>query len=454
MQLPEKFTKKMKSMLGDRFDLFAEYYENPPYRALRINTLKANADLIKSKLPGLEGQTPFCENSFYFPDGLRFGNHPLHHAGAFYIQEPSASYVISAAGIKPGDKVLDLCAAPGGKSTQAAAALNGSGFILSNEFVSSRVRPLVSNIERMGIYNAAVTSMRPDELCPVFEDFFDVVIVDAPCSGEGMFRKESAAVENWSEENVMACSLRQQKILDSAAVSVAKGGRIVYSTCTYSPEENEMAVATFLKSHEDFHLIMPSFLAGEPAFSEYAPDVANIGYARRIFNFNGGEGHFVAVMERDGEKHESAYNTVNSDKTLKKQSDGFDVFSEFFGENFYGNIPEHTVCINDRVYILPHVCLPGSLKPVSNGIFAGIIKGKRFVPEHALFNTPLFSAKRTVDLDCDSSYAKKFLHGEEIPCDGDLKGYTAVLINGIPAGFGKALSGVLKNHYPKGLRTL
>ena len=360
---------------------------------------------------------------------------------------------MSAIGISAGDRVLDLCAAPGGKSTQAAAALNNTGFILSNEYVQSRVRPLASNIERMGIANSVVTSMRPDELCPMFRGFFDVVIVDAPCSGEGMFRKESAAVENWSEENVIACQHRQGKILDSAALSVAPGGKILYSTCTYSPEENEMTVAAFLKAHTDFHLIKPAFIAGEPAFAKYAPDTENIEYAKRIFNFHGGEGHFVALIERDGEH---MHHGIDRGKAAagNRQSDALKVFSEFFGDTFFDDVPENVAVVNDRVYIIPKCDLPQSLKSVTKGIFAGSVKGSRFVPEHALFNTSAFSARRKIDLDCDDELALKFFHGEEIPCEENLKGYTAVLINGIPAGFGKASSKVLKNHYPKGLRTL
>ena len=451
--LPKRFYEKMKDMLGDRFELFLESYNSVPYRALRVNTLKANAELVTSKLPFLTKKTPFCDDSYYIEDGVRLGNHPLHHAGAFYIQEPSASYAVSAIGISAGDRVLDLCAAPGGKSTQAAAALNNTGFILSNEYVQSRVRPLASNIERMGIANSVVTSMRPDELCPMFRDFFDVVIVDAPCSGEGMFRKESAAVENWSEENVIACQHRQGKILDSAALSVAPGGKILYSTCTYSPEENEMTVAAFLKAHTDFHLIKPAVIAGEPAFAKYAPDTENIEYAKRIFNFHGGEGHFVALIERDGEHMHHGIDRGKA-AAVNRQSDALKVFSEFFGDTFFDDVPENVAVVNDRVYIIPKCDLPQSLKSVTKGIFAGSVKGSRFVPEHALFNTSAFSARRKIDLDCDDELALKFFHGEEIPCEENLKGYTAVLINGIPAGFGKASSKVLKNHYPKGLRTL
>ena len=267
-----------------------------------------------------------------------------------------------------------------------------------------------------------------------------------------MFRKESAAVENWSEENVIACQHRQIKILDSAALSVAPGGKILYSTCTYSPEENEMTVAAFLKAHPDFHLIRPAFIAGEPAFVKYAPGTENIEYARRIFNFHGGEGHFVALIEREGEhmQHGIVRCKVAAEN---RQSDALKVFSQFFRDTFFDDVPENVAVINDRVYIMPECDLPQSLKVITKGIFAGTLKGGRFVPEHALFNTPVFSARRKIDLDCDDELALKFFHGEEIPCE-DIKGYTAVLINGIPAGFGKASSKVLKNHYPKGLRTL
>ena len=452
MSLPELFKNRMKLILKEKYSLFESAFEQNAFRALRVNTLKCNAEFLKSEF-NLNESNIFCENSYYLPENiLKPGNHPLHHAGAFYMQEPSATSVVEAIGIEEGDFVLDLCASPGGKSTQAAAKLNGKGFILSNEFVSSRVQPLVSNIERMGIVNAVVTSARPDVLCEQLPEMFDKVIVDAPCSGEGMFRKEAAALENWSVENVVACAQRQKKILDCAAECVKHGGKLVYSTCTYAFEENEGVIADFLKSHPQFSLVKPCIDFGESAISEFAPDVENIEYARRIFNFNGGEGHFVAVMQREGVL---AASEIGMDFPRdKKQNEIYKAFGEFWKVHFPGNVPENIAVAGDKVYISPVNLNLRGVQIVRSGVFAGTVRNGRFVPEHALFNNTSFVAERFIDLSLEDDRVYKFLHGEEIACDEALKGYAQVKLCGIPLGFGKASNGKLKNHYPKGLRIL
>ncbi len=452
MALPIEFINRMKSILKEKYTLFEDAFDNGAFRALRVNTLKADAELLKN-IFNLQECTNFCKNSYYLPESVtKPGNHPLHHVGAFYMQEPSATSVVEAIGIDESDFVLDLCASPGGKSTQAAAYLNGKGLIVSNEFVTSRVQPLVSNIERMGITNAIVTSARPDVLCPQLPDFFDKVIVDAPCSGEGMFRKEAAALQNWSVENVLSCAERQKKILDCAAECVKQGGKLVYSTCTYAFEENEGVIEYFLKNHPEFHLVKPQIDFGEDAVKEFAPNVQNIHYARRIFNFNGGEGHFVAVMQRDGESDKSQAD----DKYIRggKLEPVFKAFAEFFSENFLGNVPQNVIVAGDKVYITPVNFNLKGVQTVRSGVFAGTVRNNRFIPEHALFNNKYFIAKNVVDLPLDDPRVYKFLHGEEISVDVGIKGYTQVKICSIPCGFGKASNGTLKNHYPKGLRIL
>lgn len=454
MALPEEFLKRMKSMLGSDYERFDAALNMPLFRSVRFNKIKCQNLNLKENLKFLGSKTPFCDDAYYIPSDVKgVGNHPLHHAGAFYMQEPSAAFVVEAIGIEKGDIVLDMCAAPGGKSTQAASKLGGTGLLVANEFVSSRVKPLQSNIERMGITNSVILSLRPDIIADKLPEMFDKVIVDAPCSGEGMFRKESAAVENWSVENVSACADRQLKILQSAAKAVKRGGKMVYSTCTYSPEENECVVAQFLKTHPDFRLVNTVNEFGEPAFEQFAPDTENIKYARRIFNFNGGEGHFAAVMQREGEKSEGTAFTLEPE-IFDKKSDEIRIFYEFFTENFRGEPPENIIVNNGFVYIIAADIEKYGIKPVQNGILAGIVKGKRFVPEHALFNNVRFIPENIINLPCDDKNILKFLHGEEIGCDASLKGYTQVRCSMVPLGFGKASGGVLKNHYPKGLRTL
>lgn len=450
MDFPIDFKNRMLEMLEEDYSKFENALSEPLFKAIRVNNLKTDINSLEKYFKFLNNPTAFCDDSYYLPtDAPKLGNHPLHHAGAFYIQEPSASSVVEAIGINEGDIVLDLCASPGGKSTQAAAKLNNTGLLVSNEFVGSRVKPLMSNIERMGIVNAVVTSLRPDVLAESLPEFFDKVIVDAPCSGEGMFRKESAAIENWSVENVVSCAERQKKILDSAAKCVRPGGKLVYSTCTYSYEENEQNVEYFLSKYSDFKLVVPKKNFGESAISKYAPNVENIEFARRIFNFNGGEGHFVAVFKRVGnEKSKSTFEEVVSDRKNKEIL----LFEEFFRDNFDGEVPQNVICKNGFIYIVP--CILKGINAVSCGVFAGVCKNGRFVPEHSLFNNKCFKPKKFIDLKLDDVKIIKFLHGEEIEVDCDIKGFIQVRCEGIPLGFGKASQGVLKNHYPKGLRTL
>ena len=240
MELKTEFTERMKKMLGDEYEEFYNAYINAPlYSGIRINTLKANAkDTVLSATGELE-PVLWCKNGFYADKTIISGNHPLHCAGLFYFQEPSAMAVVEALPLNEGDKVLDLCAAPGGKSTQAAAKLGKNGILVANEIVKKRADILSENIERMGISNAVVTNETPQKLCEKYTAFFDKVIVDAPCSGEGMFRKEPQAVTEWSIEHTVSCGVRQKNILECAVKMLKAGGMLVYSTCTFAPEENE-----------------------------------------------------------------------------------------------------------------------------------------------------------------------------------------------------------------------
>ena len=248
------FLLRMKSLLGDEFDEFLKFYNSDDFiKGLRVNTLKCSPEKLCSLLDFELKKTPFCDEGFYIPSDVKsIGNNPLHHAGAFYVQEPSATSAVTMLDVHEGDYVLDLCAAPGGKSTQIGAKLNGTGLLWSNEIVRSRANILLSNIERMGISNAVVSNCRPDELCKRLENRFDRILVDAPCSGEGMFRKEPQAVQMWSPENIALCAARQAEILRAAARMLAPGGTIVYSTCTFAPEEDEGTLSRFLERHPEF----------------------------------------------------------------------------------------------------------------------------------------------------------------------------------------------------------
>ena len=453
MNIPTEFRRRMELLTGDEryFDKLGE----APFKGLRVNTLKAPRDLILKTFGDLK-PVPFCDDGFYITEE-KLGNHPLHHAGAFYLQEPSAMSAVTALGVRRGDRVLDLCAAPGGKSTQIAAALGGEGLLVSNEYVSSRVPALVSNIERMGIPNCVITNSDVAALTDKFINFFDCVLVDAPCSGEGMIRKIPSILDEWSMQNIEACAKRQLSVLLSAVAAVRSGGKLCYSTCTYAPEENEGVIAEFLRQRPDFELIPIEEPFGRSALPQFAPNTAGIEFARRVFIADGGEGHFVALMRKKPDKNDytdSICDTISGESSPTEQ---VKIFKDFYSECFLSEINRQRYSLinaGDRVFIKPHTPLLDGVPVVRAGVFAGQVQKGRFVPSHALFTAVGHRPERTVELTLDNPDTEKFLHGEEIGCAENLKGYVSVTVEGVPTGFGKASGGRLKNHYPKGLRTL
>ena len=449
--LPDEYLKRMAELLGDEFGEYEKCLNSPPLRGIRINTLKISKERFFELLGSDLNPVAFADDGFYIPSDLGgVGNNPLHHAGAFYIQEPSAMSAVTALSPQRGEKILDLCAAPGGKSTAIAARLCGEGLLWSNEVIKSRTQPLLSNIERMGIRNAVVSSCTTDILCRSLAGFFDRVIVDAPCSGEGMMRREEEAVLNWSIQNVQACAKRQLSILENAKNAVKGGGILTYSTCTFSFEENEKVIGKFLLDNPDFELIEIPKKFGRPAFKKYSPNCKNIEFARRIFPMDGGEGHFVAVMKRSNKYTESIKSyPYPSQKAADPE------FSEFYNSHFKNEPFGIPVNINGNIIILPKN-MPDFkvLNVLRAGVLAGMMKGKRFEPSHGLYMAHnIGESIQTLNLKLTDRRTKAYLKGEEIDA-ADLSGYTAVAVEGIITGFGKVSNGKLKNHYPKGLRLL
>lgn len=436
------FLLRMKSLLGDEFDEFLKFYNSDDFiKGLRVNTLKCLPEKLCSLLDFELKKTPFCDEGFYIPSDVKsIGNNPLHHAGAFYVQEPSATSAVTMLDVHEGDYVLDLCAAPGGKSTQIGAKLNGTGLLWSNEIVRSRANILLSNIERMGISNAVVSNCRPDELCKRLENRFDRILVDAPCSGEGMFRKNDAERE-WSIEHVKSCAARQLLILNSAKDALKNGGYMVYSTCTFSKEENEGVISRFLTENPDFELVDSGVTFGRPT----------LDYARRIFPMDGGEGHFAAKLHKKGEPY-SNYNIPK--KNNKIDSKIFDFYDSIFIDRPFG---ENIEVIKDKIIVLPqnYSFDVKGLQILRAGVILGEIVKNRIEPHHSAFTAAKKeNCKSAVDFDVNSKEIAAYLHGEEIAVSQDVKGYTAVCVNGITTGFGKASNSRLKNKYPKGLRIL
>ncbi len=442
---PQEFFDRMKSVCPD-MDSLIEAYSMPPHRGIRLNPLKLRQD--HSVLGFDLSPLPFSPLGFSITDDdLRLGRSPWHHAGAYYVQEPAAMSAVTALDPQPGEYILDMCAAPGGKSTQAAALMNGSGLLWCNEYVRSRAQILISNIERMGISNAVVSSLNPDDIAQELNGFFDRVLVDAPCSGEGMFRKEEAAIREWSAEHVKACAHRQAVILDSAAECVRPGGVLVYSTCTFTPEENEENIAAFLDRHPDFSL--------EPIEAQFGRCGLNISdrydltLTRRIYPMDGGEGHFVARLRREG-KHISV-RPAPADGGIYPD-DVRDLIEQCFFSAPDGIIKE----IGDDIYLTP-LSMPEYCRlPVMRaGVLLGTRKKKRVEPAHALFmSASPENCRNIIDLSPDSPELNAFLHGETLTIDDSVKGYCAVACGGAITGFGKCSDGTLKNHYPKGLRLL
>lgn len=448
-KLPNEFINIMESMFKEEFSNFIKFYEDEKiFKGIRINTLKCNSNELLKKLNINVAESKFCEEGFYINSDIKgLGKHPLHHAGAFYIQEPSASSAVTILDPHEGEKILDLCASPGGKSTQIASKLNGKGLLWSNEIVSNRAKVLLSNIERMGVRNASVSSCHPDVLCNKLCGFFDRVLVDAPCSGEGMFRKEPEAINNWSMDNVKMCAIRQLALLNTASKAVKYGGVIVYSTCTFSPEENEGVISKFLQQNPDFELENINVDFGRNAYEKYG--CIDLNKALRIFPMDGGEGHFVAKLrcKRDNNCIVNSYDYKGINKSCKLPNE---LFEEIFNIELYGEIEK----FGDSFMILPQL-LPNisGLGVIRAGVQLGVQKKSRIEPSHALFmaSKPI-ELNSCINFNCDSNQIMSFLKGEELIVDEGLSGYVGVSVDNIVVGFGKCSNGRLKNKYPKGLR--
>ena len=438
--IPESFLKRMELMLGQEYDEFVRCLQEPPRRGLRLNTLKCTEDLLKQNLDFPIERAPFSHESYYLPMGVeKIGLSPLHHAGAFYLQEPSAASAVTVLSPQSGEKVLDLCAAPGGKSTQIAAMLKGKGLLWANEVVKSRASVLLSNLERLGVRNSVVSCCRPDVLCARLKGFFDKVLVDAPCSGEGMFRKDENAAREWSIEHTLSCADRQSAILDSASEAVKEDGVLVYSTCTFSLEENEGVVRRFLQRHPDFRLEKIKEDFGRPGFE--------LPETKRIFPMDGGEGHFVACLRRLSENDSIA--EMRKVKQSPAYQEGDALYRSLIRGEPFGTIEQ----VGDSFVLLPEG-LPNleKLGVLRAGVLLGERRKNRIEPAHALFMAELpenlYSVLHLSHTDLEMS---QFLRGEEIDC-GDRTGYIGVAVDGIMTGFGKGSAGRLKNRYPKGLR--
>ena len=436
MELSIEFKDRMREMLGDEYPEFEKAFEEGEnFQAIRVNSLKKIPENLKNIILGLE-KVPWCPGGYYITKDILDGKSPEHMAGLIYFQEPSAMSVVPVLGIEKGDFVLDLCAAPGGKSTHAAEFLSGEGLLVSNEIVKKRSTILSDNLERMGIKNAIVTNENPKDLEDKFPEFFNKIIVDAPCSGEGMFRKEEKAIEEWSLEHTKSCAVRQKLIMDSAIKMLSPGGKLVYSTCTFSPLENEGVADYVLSNYPEMELL--------PIDTPYFSDGFNLDFThdltktKRIFpHKNKGEGHFIALFKKKGEYSKPQLKCgkipdISLYREFEKKYLDCSLSGQFltFGEDLY--FSEINVDISN-------------IKVIRYGLHLGKLKKGRFEPSHAL----------ALSLDCqkfkfECPDINKYFRGETFLSDID--GWCVVTHNGMNMGWSKGSGGVLKNHFPKYMR--
>lgn len=439
--LPELFCDRMRELLKDEADSFFASYDLPRHVGLRLNPRK---NIDSSQLPFDLRPVPWAEYGYYYDPCTRPGLHPYHDAGAYYLQEPSAMAPAGLLDAQPGERILDLCAAPGGKSTQIAAAMNGEGILVCNEIHPKRAKILSGNIERLGFSNTLVLNESPGHIAERFPEWFDRVLVDAPCSGEGMFRKEAAAVTDWSLETIKMCAERQLDILREAVKTLRPGGRLVYSTCTFAPEENEGTIAALLRERPDFHVEKveaPWFSHGHPEWADGNPELAN---AFRLWPHHlHGEGHFAVVLRRDDT--EAAY------KESHQRKETFPTEYVEFAKEYLPMMPEgKPVLFGQNLYSAP-LDTPDlrGLRALRVGLELGQLRKGRFEPSHALALW-LKESKNTISFSNSSQEIMRYLRGETLSTD--MNGWILIQVDGLSLGWGKGSSGILKNHYPKGLR--
>jgi len=464
-------------MLKEAYPAFVRSYEDAKYQALRVNPLKADREDFLKKAPFDLRPVAWEARGFYYASENQPGKHPWHEAGVYYIQEPSAMAPVAYLEAAPGERILDLCAAPGGKSTQIAAGLQGEGLLVCNEIHPQRAKILSENVERMGISNALVTNETPAKLADTFVEFFDKILVDAPCSGEGMFRKNEEACDEWSLANVQICADRQDEILDCAAGMLRPGGRLVYSTCTFAPSENEGSISRFIKRHPEFHIVeVPLYEGMSRGNADWALEPAE-GLEKTIRlwpHLLQGEGHYLAVLEKDGEVPEgymgfcknglqrgirltegSKQKERSKGKASQRnpvQSDLTD-YQQFIKDTLQIELDGELLLFGEQLYLIPEG-MPSiqGLKVMRPGLHLGTLKKNRFEPSHAL---ALFltadDVKRSMDIQADAPEAKAYLNGMTLNHDGE-KGWYLITVDGYSLGWGKLSGQVMKNHYPKGLR--
>ena len=449
--LPEIFLNRMEELLKEEYQLFLNSYNDANVRSLRFNRTIMNKEEFKRIFQYPIVEIEYDNEGFYLKSDIKLGNSPFHHAGIIYFQEPAAMLPVNAIDIKENYKVLDLCAAPGGKTFQISSRLGEGGLLVSNEVNFKRSKILQSNIERLGLKNVLLMSMDADEIGRYYPNSFDLVVVDAPCSGEGMFRKDTDAIKEWSINEVLMCAKRQLMLLTSISDTVKENGYIVYSTCTYSLEENEMVVNEFLKNN-DFKLIdVPPIIKKYTVDGYSVEDNEELKKCRRFYPHKAkGEGQFLAVFKR------IALNDKNNDfKTVDLSlTNSEKILVDTFLDNIIDKPGIKVIKYNDNINAIElkdFKIVPKNI--LSLGVKIGEISNNHFIPHHHFFKAYGAHFKNKLDLKSGDIRLERYLAGEVIKEEGIKNGFGVITFNNYPIGGFKATDGVLKNHYPKGLRS-
>ena len=510
--LPTAFVEAMKKRLEDQYPVFMDSYDEEPAAGLRLNTLKITPEAFDSLNAqiSLGDRIPWTKDGYYTMPDARPGKHPYYHAGFYYIQEPSAMAPVNLMNVNEGDRVLDLCAAPGGKSVQIAAGIGNTGVLVTNDIHPDRTKVLARNMELYGVNRAVVLNERPERIAQALPQWFDKVLVDAPCSGEGMFRKDPDMVRAWEREPVLTYAAMQQEILDSAAQLVKPGGTLVYSTCTFSPEENEASIARFLTKHPDYEVVpvkldhgfapgRPDWAAGcmeEHQWEASKEAIAAVAGTVRIWpHLVRGEGHYVAVLKRAcanpeliadkpvditekvkppsrgkqykrGQKADKQmiHTNIRPKGLRSPDSDQVGLFQQFRSMNMTHATVTPNAAMGDYLYDCPvPIQSISALKVVRPGWFLGMCKNNRFEPAHALaLGLKAGEAVREYHLTKDDEDVIPYLRGDTLTYRPELmsaasekdksKGYVLVMLEGSPLGFAKRVDHMMKNEYPAAWR--
>lgn len=453
MKLPIEYTDKMKVLLGEDYQAYEDSFTKPHYASLRVNTLKITPEEFVKISPFKLEPVPWTQNGFYYDPNEQPAKHPYYYAGLYYIQEPSAMTPAALLPIEEGDRVLDLCAAPGGKTTELAAKLNGTGLLVTNDISNSRAKALLKNVELFGVRNGIVTSEAPEKLLRYFEGYFDKILIDAPCSGEGMFRKDPAMVKSWEEIGVPYYDKLQKEIILNAARMLRKGGKMLYSTCTFSPEENESTIQYLLDTFPEFKVLEVPMCEGfDHGHPEWVDGDESLKNCVRLWPQKiKGEGHFIALLQKGDEDERMKVKHKEKSEKITEEA------SQFLKQVAVKNFKKNHRLFEERLMSLPDglVNLDG-LRMLRTGMYLGDIKKNRFEPSQPLamaLKKEEFDA--VIDLPLKDDRVIRYLKGETIEVeDRKASGYHLVCVDGFPLGFGKLSKGTLKNKYHQGWRWL